>query len=128
MLCCLFTHAAFFTRRVHAFQDLTGDFTYFRKNKFPVFSCTAILWIFPSLLLLIIVNAKVVIREWFLLHLSGKFVSSFYDPLNKIILGKYPVVGRGQFLDRQHHPLNLMQKGNDISVLFEKVGNQSLSG
>jgi hypothetical protein len=37
------------------------------------------------------------IREWFLLHLSGKFVSSFYDPLNKIILGKWPVMGRGQF-------------------------------
>jgi hypothetical protein len=43
------------------------------------------------------VNAKVAIRKWFLLHLSGKFVSSFYDPLNKIILGKWPVMGRGQF-------------------------------
>jgi hypothetical protein len=88
MLFCLFTHAVFFTRRVHPFQDFTGDFTYFPKNKFPVFICTAILGIFPSLFLLIIINAKVVIREWFLLHLSGKFVSSFYDPLNKIIWGK----------------------------------------
>jgi hypothetical protein len=76
----------------------------------------------------IIVNAKVAIREWFLLHLSGKFVSSFYDPLNKIILGKWPVMGRGQFREKQLHPLNIMQKGNDISVPIKKIGNQSLSG
>ena len=67
----------------------------------------------------------VVIREWFLLHLSGKFVSSFYDPLNKIILGKCPVVGRGQFLDRQLHPLSLMQKGNDISIPIKKIEDRS---
>jgi hypothetical protein len=58
-------------------------------------------------------GVKVAIREWFLLHLSGKFFSSFYDPLNKIILGKCPVVGRDQFLDWQLHPLSLMQKGNN---------------
>jgi hypothetical protein len=81
-----------------------------------------------SLFLSTIVHAKVAIRKWFLLHLSGKFVSSFYDPLNKIILGKFPVVGRGQFLDRQLHPLSLMQKGNDISVPIKKIGNRSLSG
>jgi hypothetical protein len=75
MLFCLFTRAVVFTRRVHAFQDFTRDYTHFRKNEFPVFSCTAIFRIFS-----IIVNAKVAIREWFLLHLSGKFVSSFYDP------------------------------------------------
>jgi hypothetical protein len=69
---------------------------------------------------------EVAIREWFLLHLSGKFFSSFYDPLNKIILEKCPVVGRVQFLDRQLHPLSLMQKGNDISVPIKKIGNQSL--
>jgi hypothetical protein len=63
-----------------------------------------------SLFLSIVVNAKVAIPEWFLLHLSGKFVSSFYDPFNKIILGKCPVAGRGQSLDRQLHPLSLMQK------------------
>jgi hypothetical protein len=49
MFFCLFTCAVFFTRRVHAFQDFTCDYTYFRKNKLPVFSCTAILRIFPSL-------------------------------------------------------------------------------
>ena len=31
------------------FQDITCNYTHFRKNKFPVFSCTAILRIFPSL-------------------------------------------------------------------------------
>jgi hypothetical protein len=46
---CLFTRAVFFTRRVHTFQDFARDYTHFRKNEFPVFSCTTILGIFPSL-------------------------------------------------------------------------------
>jgi hypothetical protein len=76
-------------------------------------------------MIFILSSLKVAIRKWFLLHLSGKFVSSFYDPLNKIILGKFPVVGRGQFLDRQLHPLSLMQAGHDISVHIKQIGSRS---
>jgi hypothetical protein len=120
-LFCLFTHAVFFTHRVHAFQDFIRDYTHFRKNKFTVFICTAILGIFPSL-------PRSRFTNGFFCTCQVSLWVVFTIPLTKSFWGKCPVVGRGQFLDWQLHPLSLMQKGNDISVPIKKIGNRSLSG